>query len=200
MRQLSSRFDRQEYKLRGSSSVTVRKSSPYEDECKHYSPDHEPDVDDMYCNDVYAACCIPTETDENAHKYKDLCEWLGFEDLIAIDVDAPRSFSTYDTIDCAKEDKAMDDAIEDETTTTEATEGAEATTTAAPPLGGSLEVSSSRSMRIFAFVCARLASRFDASIIFSRDPFHQRQEYALRGSSSAVASFDMAPHAASAAL
>ena len=129
--------------MRGSSSVTVGKSSPYKDECERYSSDDEPDVDDMYCHDVNAACCIPTETDEKVHKYKDLCEWLGLEDLLAIDVDAPRSFSTYDTIDCDKEDRAMVDAIEDETTTTEATEGAEATTkategaeaktTAAPP-------------------------------------------------------------------
>jgi hypothetical protein len=136
-------INHQEYKLRGSSSVTVGKESPYEKECEHYSSDDEPDDKDMYCHDVNAACCIPTETDDKAHKYKDLCEWLGLEDLLAVDVDAPRSFSTYDTIDCAKEDKKMDDAIEDETTTTEATEGAEATTkategaeaetTAAPP-------------------------------------------------------------------
>ena len=112
--------------MRGSSTVTVGKSSPYEDECKHYS--RVDDDKDTYCYYVDAACCSPTKTDEK--DYKDLCKWLGFKDLLAIDVDAPWSFSMYDTIDCAKEDKEMDDAIKDETTTTKATEGAKATTIA----------------------------------------------------------------------
>ena len=165
---LTSRFDasiclpdpshkRQGYKLRGSSAAIVGKEEAEEGACKDFETT---DTTDTYCVKVYTGCCSPTLTDDTK-KYKDLCDWLGFDNHKGIVGDTPWAFSTEDPVNCDHEKRAMEDQIAEEE------EANKTTVPTTPPEDP--EVSSSRSMRFFAFICARLTSRFDAFICLRKE-------------------------------